>query len=220
MGFTAIFKALIRMVIHMRTWKDFENEVLGLMFSNNIGGFKITEDDASVAEYIINMPDAANCVFRELASICPCRNSVVVTTNSDKKDFDMLKICKDFMAFDNDSVYFLNNGMPEKADNYFMRGGSKIAFTGDCYGNYEIYYIAYPTLITHNTEGTAELELSDNLLDAAAYGVTSRLYAEDDISLATYYMNIYENKKTALAALNTTSPGGMGSKFVSERGWY
>lgn len=204
----------------MRTWNDFKNEVLGLMFSNNIGGQKITQEDSSVAEYIINITDAANCVFRELAAICPYRKSVVLKTSCRKKEFDMRTACEDFMAFDNDGVYLLEDGSVRKADNYFIRGGSKIVFTGECCDSYEVYYIAYPAPVTADTAGTSELELDDNALDAAVYGVASRLYAEDDVSLAVYYMNIYENKKAALNALNAASPGGMGGKFVSERGWY
>ena len=193
----------------MRTWGDLKNEVLGLMFANNAGGEKVSTKAAAVQEYIINMHDAANSVLRELCSVCPLKKSVV-----------MSKLCEDFMAFEDDGVYFKGGEVPEKANNYFIRSGSIITFTGERYGDYEVGYIAYPEVITSDTPEEQVLGVGDNLLDAAAYYIASRLYAEDDLQLATYYMNIYENKKAALEKFYITSAGGMGGRFVSERGWY
>ena len=204
----------------MRTWGDLKNEVLGLIFANNSGGIKVSTSADEVQEYIINMSDAANSALRELATVCPLRKSVVITTTCDVRDFDMSKLCEDFMTFEDDGVYYKGGEVPEKANNYFIRSGSIITFSGEKCGVYEVGYMAYPEVITTDTSEEYELDIADNLLDAAVYYIASRLCAEDDLPLATYYMNIYESKKAVLEKFYITSAGTMGGRFVSERGWY
>lgn len=53
----------------MKTWGELKNEALGLMFANNSNGVKVTLNDASVQEYVVNMVDSVNYALRDLAGI-------------------------------------------------------------------------------------------------------------------------------------------------------
>lgn len=218
----------------MKTWGEVQNEVLGLMFSNANGGEKVDLDDASAKEYVINMADSFNYGIRDLCQGKPYIKKYIIRIGEGNEEdynvkFDFIsgkqiridfKDISDFSAFGSKGVYFISNdGNIKKISNYFFMGDSEIVLKVSDYGSFLIYYEAYPEKISENTERDFEIKMDDNMLDAVVYYMASRLYAEDDIQLATQYLNIYSDKKNEIFSKSYNAPSSNGESFISERGW-
>ncbi len=206
----------------MRTWESICDEVLGLMFSNNTGSSKVTTEDASVAEYMFNMHHAFNSGIDDLyANVIECKDFVDVEAMAG----DFVKV-KDKLENNNkyislcDEVYRYDTatGKYKKTVLYDLISNDIIVLEKD--GNYKVGINVKPVIVDENTEASALIEIPDGVISALVYYMAYRLYLEDDASVATSYLNIYEAKKEALAELHTNKGGSTGQTFESVRGWY
>jgi hypothetical protein len=93
-----------------------------------------------------------------------------------------------------------------------------ISFEGD--GNFAVSVKVKPVVINENTSKEELLDIEDNILSALVYYVAYRLYLEDDASIATSYLNLYEAKKEDLSEIYGERSGSSGQTFESVRGWY
>ncbi|MBQ2897980.1 MAG: hypothetical protein IJE46_06665 [Clostridia bacterium] len=202
----------------MRTWGDVQNEVLGLMFSNNTGGSKVTLSDQSVSEYVINMPDALNCAIKELSHIYPVKASVEIEVTNAFEQID-LKGFDGFICVSEDEVYYYNGDRLINTGNYDILGED--IFIPHEKGKYKIFYEKEPELVSEETNNEDEIDLPEDILSAAVYFMAHRLYLEDDSQIATMYYNIYESKKTELKEYyeERKASGGGFKQFNSVKGW-
>lgn len=205
----------------MRTWENIQNEVLGLMFSNTNGGNKISIDDQSVKEYLINMADAFNSGIRELILYKPIikRYDLKAETPGELITVDMSKVVDNFKGFLENGVYFLCDGDLRRNSTQFYLGTSEIVLKPKRQGTFYIYYKAIPETLTEESSRETVIDIENDMLDAVVYFMASRLYAEDDIQLSTQYLNIFESKKELLGSEYANRRASGGERFVSERGW-
>lgn len=203
----------------MRTWGDIKNEALGLMFSNNTGGSKVDLSDQSVAEYVINMPDAFNCAIRDLAYIYPAKGSVEIEAANAYEQIDLKTVCDGFLCVASDEVYYYKGSQLISTGNYDILGED--IFVPHNVGKYKIFYEKEPDAVTEDTEDTFELDFPEDILSTVVYFMAHRLYLEDDNQIATMYYNIYESKKAELKEYyeeRKASSGGF-KQFNSVKGW-
>ena len=203
----------------MRTWGDIQNEVLGLMFSNNTGGGKVSLADQSVAEYVINMADAFNAAIVDLGHIYPVKERVEVEVQEEYEQKKLSEICEGFIRVSDDEIYYHNGKELVSCGNYDVLGED--VFIPHNKEKYTIFCETEPAGLDEDTGPDAELDYPEDVLAAAVYYMAHRLYLEDDVQIATMYYNIYSEKKAELKAYyeEREKSGGGFKKFISVKGW-
>ena len=203
----------------MKTWGDVKNEVLGLMFSNNTGGTKVSVEDQSVQEYVMNMPDAFNCAMHELSRFCPEKAKYEVVVTQPYSEIDLSEAIEDFISVSENEVYYKSGDAFCDLGNYDIQGES--VFIPHDAGTYRIWYEKEPSGVFEDTSSDTELEISEDILSAAAYFMAHRLYLEDDIQIAMTYYNIFEGMKSELREYYEKRSGTSGGakSFYSAKGW-
>lgn len=209
----------------MRTFLSLENEVLGLMFSNSAGGQKVTVDDASVKEYVINMRDCYNAGVRDISFFYPQKREYSFIAQKGVETLDLRKEDSDFMNLSGVKVYEEEESGFRNFYNFSVIGESVIIISASEGLRYTVIYNAYPKVMSETDPDSTVLSPCDAVLDAVCYYMASRLYAEDDITLSTQYMNIYEERKARLyeryQIMEAESQSYSGfDGFYSERGWF
>ena len=121
-----------------------------------------------------------------------------------------------FMRLDPNMVVRTAEGARIKSDQFYFEMPSNIFFARGLHGQFAVQYCAYPTPITDETTDDTLLELPDEALDAIPLYIASRLYAEDDISQATLYLNQYMTRRAELSGIQ--APLG-DNTWTSESGW-
>jgi hypothetical protein len=207
----------------MRTLGSVYDEVLGLMFSNNTGSSKVTTEDASVAEYMFNMHHAFNSGLDDLYStVIDLREFVFIKEVVFGKMHNIKEKLeegqKNRYICATDDVYKCDNGKYKKTILYDYLLKDVIAFEGD--GDFAVSVKVKPIVVNENTKTSNELNIEDAILSALVYYMAYRLYLEDDASIATSYLNIYEAKKEDLKETYGKRSGSSGQTFESVRGWY
>ena len=213
-----------------RKWGDIQNEILGLMFSNNTGGVKISPDDSSNKEYAINMADSFNCGLRNIYShVKPLRRyvDIEVKTDRDIKEYKLSSICTDnFISPLSDEVYIYKkvdeenySQAPEKTDDYSIYPGG-VFVPGKSDVKYRVYYKSAGFKVSEDTSGEEFVDIEDIVLDAVCYFAASRLYMEDDVSISIQYLNMFEQMKQSIAASESSYSSASDSMgFKNTRGW-
>lgn len=205
----------------MRTYKSLCDEVLGLMFSNNTGGNKVSLSDASVKEYMINMHHAFNAGMDDLYSTVVDNFKFIDVNAEANVMYDLKGFFKEKELFiDATNDVFKVDGEKMKKTNafdYLLRDA--IMFNKE--GFYKVLVKCKPLKVYEDTEETLEIDIEEPILSALALYMAYRLYFEDDQAAAISYLNQYEAKKADLAEIYKKKDGYYnGLTFESARGWY
>lgn len=177
--------------------------------------------------------DADGTMVVEISSVYPfvARNFAMYAeqyrTNEDVPQYDrfvrydIAKMATDrelrpFMRLDPNMVVRTAEGARIKSDQFYFEAPSEILFARGLHGQFDVQYCAYPKPVTDETADEELLDLPDEALDAVPLYIASRLYAEDDISQATLYLNQYMTRRAELSNMQT--PLG-DNTWVSESGW-
>lgn len=213
-----------------RTWGEIQNEILGLMFSNNTGGTKISPNDSSNKEYTINMADSFNCGLRNIYSyVKPLRRfiDIEIAGDDDIKEYNLKELCKDnFISVLGDEVFVYEKAedgkyvnIPEKTEEYDIYP-SDIFVPHRKDVKFRIFYKSAGFKASEDTPSEEVVDIEDIVIDAVCYFAASRLYMEDDVSIAIQYLNMFEQMKQSIAlSENTYTTEGAGSGFKDVRGW-
>ena len=209
----------------MRTLGSVYDEVLGLMFSNNTGDSKVPLSETSVKEYMFNMHHAFNAGLDDLYSTAvdlrefvKIEGAVAGGMYNIKEKLEEGQKERYICATDDVFKYDTSKSRYKKTILYDYLLKDVITFEGD--GNFAVSVKVKPIIVDEKTETTTELEIEDAILSALVYYMAYRLYLEDDASIATSYLNLYEAKKETLSELYGNSSGSNGQSFESVRGWY
>lgn len=204
----------------MKTWKDIKMEALGLMFSRTDNGETITLPNEDVADFVNEMADAANYALRDLATIMPILKSVDIPQeggNGRWVRYDLRELAADFMRLCQNRVTYTNGEEYEPSCDYRTEGASGLLLRGLSGGAYTVWYEAYPEEVTKDTPDDMLFSLAPEALDLVPVYMASRIYGEEDISLAVHYLNQYQARRGELAARASGMDTGGGWKSVS--GW-
>jgi hypothetical protein len=207
----------------VRTLESVYDEVLGLMFSNNTGSSKVTTEDASVSEYMFNMHHAFNAGLDDLySSVVDAREFVFIAGATEGGIYAIKTYLKDDMKnryiCATDDVFIKKDEKYKRTILYDYLMKDVISFGKD--GDFAVAVKVKPLTVSENTDKETKIDIEDNIISALVYYMAYRLYLEDDASIATSYLNIYEAKKEALYELYGEKGGSKGQEFESSRGWY
>ena len=202
----------------MKTWKDIKLEALGLMFSRTDGGAVVALTSEDVADFVNEMIDAANYALRDLATVVPIVRVLRLAQQvAGLKKYDLRELAPDFMRLIDDRLAFEDGDRYESVDEYRLEGGAVIVLPGRESGAYLLSYEAYPEEVRADTPEGQTFSLAPEALDLVPVYMASRIYGEEDISLATHYLNQYHVRRSELAARGM--PRGTGGGFATRTGW-
>ena len=142
-------------------------------------------------------------------------DSVVAYT--DKIKYDMTALADDFYMIDPQGIYY--EGAYQKylqTSDFYQEGTKTLVLDRDMFGNFTIYYRAYPMQITGDTEDTDELPLDPEVYALLPLYMASQLYKDDDNGIATAYRNEFE---VGFERLVNSANLSAYEKFTSETGW-
>ena len=201
------------------TWGDLKNEVLGLMFSNVNGSQKITLTDAQVAEYTVNMPDAAQFAFSDLSDICPYVEEVSIELPIGDPVINLEEKFPLFIRFlEREALHEEPEGSYSKFTGYRLFGNNKMRITENNSGTVHLYAACFPVYPTDALSNDTDIPYPREALTAVAYYMAHRLFAEDDISLSVQYLNMYETMKEKLSEKYSRDLYGH-DEFTNKAGW-
>ena len=202
----------------MKTWKDIKFETLGLMFARTDGGAVVSLTGEDVSDFTNEMVDAANYALRDLATVSPILRVLrLEQTGAGRQKYDLRERAPDFMRLVCDRVAFEDGDRYESVEDYRLEGGDVIVLSGRESGAYLICYEAYPEEVRADTPDGQTFSLAPEALDLVPVYMASRIYGEEDIALATHYLNQYHVRRSELALRGAVRPTGGG--FASQSGW-
>lgn len=102
------------------------------------------------------------------------------------------------------------------AEEYYQEADKTLVIPRSKPGIYTVYYKAYPTQITQETEDDYVMELDPEVAAILPLYMASQLYKDDDNAIATVYRNEFE---IAYERLTQAANIQRKEEFVSESGW-
>ena len=192
------------------------------MFSRTDNGRVISLPDEDVADFLNEMADAANYALRDMATVMPILKSVEIPqeeTAGSWVRYDLKVFAPDFMRLVPNRVTWTDGDEFEQGCEYRTDGPQGILLRGRGRGAYTVWYEAYPEEVTAETPDDAVFSLAPEALDLVPVYMASRIYGEEDISLAVHYLNQYQARRGELmaraAGLQTDGGGWRG-----DTGWW
>lgn len=203
----------------MRTWKDIKMEVLGLLFSRTNNGRLAQLTDQNVLDYVNEMPDAANAAMRDIAA-----NAVPLVHSLDVEVTDGERVNLRAETMDGYDVRFIRLSGVLSLEPYAPLHGYQFEAPHTIIfpeaGKYRVLYDAYPEAITKDTaDDYANFELPPDAMDAVLYRMAWHLYLDDDISVATSYLNLYYERREELMKNYKYAQPTFSGGFTSVTGW-
>ena len=151
-------------------------------------------------------------VYRETF---PTADDVVPFT--EKIRYDMSVLAPDFYMIDPQGIYYEGNHKEYlQTSEFFQEGTKNLVLDRDKYGNFTVYYRAYPEQITAETEDDYELPIDPEVYALLPLYMASQLYKDDDNGIATSYRNEYE---IGFERLVNSANLSANEYFTSESGW-
>ncbi len=199
------------------TWGECKAAALRKMFGSD--GGRIDYSEPGNADYIAAMPAAANEAIERIVSTAgrPLRKSVDIDMEEDVQYLDMSEQVGDFRAFGEYLEVYLVVGSGLVALDTAAIGQSVLQLPKGVSGRVRVFYDAAPTHIEEDTNDAEELPLSDDCNVLIPLYLAGELYKDDDIGMATAYMNEFESR---LSSLPATESGVRGGSFTSLTGWW
>ena len=136
---------------------------------------------------------------------------------TDKIKYDMKELAEDFYMIDPQGIYY--EGAYQKylqTSDFYQEGTKTLVLDRDMIGNFTIYYRAYPTQITSETEDDYELPVDPEVFVLLPLYMASQLYKDDDNGIATAYRNEFE---VGFDRLVNSANLSAYEQFTSESGW-
>lgn len=199
------------------TWGECKAAALRKMFGSD--GGRIDYSEPGNADYIAAMPAAANEAMERIVSTAgrPLRKSADIDMEEDVQYLDMSEQVGDFRAFGEYLEVYLVVGSGLAALDAAAIGQSVLQLPKGVSGTVRVFYDAVPEHITEYTNDAEELPLSDDCNVLIPLYLAGELYKDDDIGMATAYMNEFESR---LSSLPATESGVRGGSFTSVTGWW
>lgn len=196
------------------TWGECKAAALRKMFASD--GGKIDYAESGNADYVAAMPAAANEAMERIVSEAgrPLRLSV----DAEAAEYlDMSEAAPDFRSFGGEAEAYLvlENGLA--ALEAGTLGQSVLHLPENVSGTVRVFYNAQPDHITEKTRDSFQMPLSEDCNVLIPLYIAGELYKDDDIGMATSYMNEFESR---LSGLGTNEGGVHGGSFTSVTGWW
>lgn len=167
------------------TWGEIQIESLKKMFLNKeilkIEELETYKSDKKYKTYLDAMPQACNEAINYIINLEPIIKSKELEKASQNATYDLKKIISDYKK--------LHNIISEYSVMWKMLTKNIMEINGWSQGKIEIYYEAYPELITKNTPTQQKIDLEESFARIIPLYIAGELYKDDDLTLSTMYMN-------------------------------
>lgn len=133
--------------------------------------------------------------------------------------YDLSELAEDFYAVIPEKVIYEGDcpfARYTATSNYFQEGYKTFVIPRNIWGNWKIYYKAYPQHLTLTTPDDTELALDPEVADLLPLYMASQIYKDDDPSIATQYRNEFE---VAFERLQKNVNAPSQEHFRSVTGW-
>ena len=145
----------------------------------------------------------------------PTAEDVVPFT--EKVKYDLSALAPDFYMIDPQGVYYEGTYKQYLSiSDFFQEGTKTLVLDRNQYGNFTVYYRAYPEPITSETPDEYELPLDPEVYAILPLYMASQLYKDDDAGIATTYRNEAE---IAFERLVNSANLSAYEHFTSDTGW-
>lgn len=164
-------------------WGEIQIEALKKMFLNNdnleISKLDEYKKDKKYRTYLFMMPQAANeAINYILENAQPLIKEYILKDSSSRFDLNSLPNFKRLYQVSSES------GQPS----YRVEGNNQLIVNGK-YEEVIIYYESYLDLLDQRTSKNEEIKMNPYLLNLIPLYIAGELYKDDDLQLATIYMN-------------------------------
>lgn len=136
---------------------------------------------------------------------------------TDKVRYDIKKLAPDFYQIDPQGIYY--EGAYQQylqTSDFYQEGTHQLILDRTMFGNFTVYYRAYPVEITAETEDDYELPIDPEVFVLLPLYMASQLYKDDDNGIATSYRNEFE---VGFDRLRNSANLAAYEEFTSESGW-
>lgn len=147
--------------------------------------------------YLNSMPNAINEAINNLLSVKPLIKSFVIDTTTQREEefntyrYNLRDLISDYKRISADTNYINLNG--DMYCNYEVEANEYFIVPKFDEGNWIVYYEAYRPIITLTTSDEEEIGIGTDLEVLIPLYLAGELYKDDDLSLATMYMNEFLN---------------------------
>lgn len=209
------------------TWKELQETCLRKMFS--LDEVDLVQD-STTKPYINSMPAAATEAMNILATAGRYfKKCITIDQDWDASGgellggmvaYDLRQLADDFYCID--QVTLINGENYGSFHGYRLEGDHIFLVPASTTGTFRVWYNAYPPKITKNTAADFVIDLHPEELSMVALYMAGQLYKDDDISIATGYMNEFSVWLEELKESSRKAAGRNGSSggFTSSKGWY
>ena len=166
------------------TWGEIQIESLKKMFLNNdeliIADIEDYKDNKKYKTYLFAMPQACNEAIEYICNLEPIIKSYDLVVEKEK--YDLSELISDFKNVEN----IVSNYKWEMESQNMLKIDKNA-------GQITIYYEAYPTLVDSSTSAETKINITRECLRYIPLYIAGELYKDDDLTLATMYMNEFVN---------------------------
>lgn len=171
-------------------WGEIQIESLKKMFLNNdeltVSDLDTYKSDKKYRTYLYAMPQACNeAINYILENGKPLIKLHTLKFKSNTNKYNLNQVVPKFKR-----IYEIVYDGTNKPD-YYIEGNNILVINNwnPDNGSFTIYYEAYHDLITTSTSSSTTIDLDRQLVSLIPLYIAGELYKDDDIQLATVYMN-------------------------------
>lgn len=136
---------------------------------------------------------------------------------TDKIRYDIKELAEDFYMIDPQGIYYEGDYQTYlQTSDFYQEGTHTLVLDRDMFGQFTIYYRAYPVQLDSDTEDNYELPIDPEVYALLPLYMASQLYKDDDNGIATAYRNEFE---VGFERLVNSANINAYEEFTSESGW-
>lgn len=173
------------------TWGEIQIESLKKMFLNT-ENLKVEEletyrGDKKYKTYLFAMPQACNEAIKYITATLGTKVERFSLTKTSVNDiYDLSKLIPDYRKVKN--IVATTTGISWK-----MRNDSLLEINDWYGGDIDVYYEIKPNIITSTTNVNKKIDISEEHAVIIPLYIAGELYKDDDLTMATMYMNEFMN---------------------------
>ena len=183
------------------TWGEIQIESLKKMFLNT-NDLKVEElesyrSDKKYKTYLFGMYQACNEAIKYITATLGTKVERFTLTKTNINDiYDLSKLIPDYRKMK--SLISSTTGISWK-----MRNDNLLEICDWYDGDIDIYYEIKPKIITSTTNVNEKIDISEDYTVIIPLYIAGELYKDDDLTMATMYMNEFMNMINIFSNINT-----------------
>ena len=172
------------------TWGEIQIESLKKMFLNtedlSVNSLGTYKNDKKYKTYLFAMPQACNEAIKYITATLGTKVKRFTLEKTNTNDmYDLSTLINDFRK--------VKNIVGPTGISWKMRNSNLLEITDWHNGTIDIYYELNPRYITSSTEINEKIDIEEMYAVIIPLYIAGELYKDDDLSMATMYMNEFMN---------------------------